>query len=138
MASNRANVVGLVVIMVMFMVVLCDGATVESSKCRSAIVSLSPCLNYVSGNSSSPSHPCCSQLANVVRSEPRCLCVLVSGGHSSASLNINETLALRLPKACDVHTPPVSRCDGMLFFLHFSFFIFGLMGNKVRTHVSEI
>lgn len=116
MASNRANVVGLVVIMVMFMMVLCDGATVESSKCRSAIVSLSPCLNYVSGNSSSPSHPCCSQLANVVRSEPRCLCVLVSGGHSSASLNINETLALGLPKACDVHTPPVSRCDGMLFF----------------------
>ncbi|KAL4588154.1 hypothetical protein LXL04_001034 [Taraxacum kok-saghyz] len=97
---------------VMVMVMLCDGTTVESSKCRSALVSLSPCLNYVSGNSSTPSHPCCSQLANVVRSEPRCLCVLVDGGNSATSLNINETLALGLPDVCNVHTPPVSRCDG--------------------------
>ncbi|KAK1428314.1 hypothetical protein QVD17_17146 [Tagetes erecta] len=80
--------------------------------CRGAITSLSPCLNYVCGNSSSPSISCCSQLANVVKSQPHCLCALVSGAHSSMNFKINQTLALGLPAACSVHTPPVSRCDG--------------------------
>ncbi|KAK1310495.1 Non-specific lipid-transfer protein 3 [Acorus calamus] len=81
------------------------------SSCTSAIVSLSPCLNYITGNSSTPTSSCCSQLASVVKSEPQCLCTVLNGGGSSLGLNINQTQALGLPGACNVQTPPVSRCN---------------------------
>ncbi|KAK1259711.1 Non-specific lipid-transfer protein 3 [Acorus gramineus] len=81
------------------------------SSCTSSIVSLSPCLNYITGNSSTPTSSCCSQLASVVKSEPQCLCTVLNGGGSSLGLNINQTQALGLPGACNVQTPPVSRCN---------------------------
>ncbi|XP_076944388.1 non-specific lipid transfer protein GPI-anchored 5-like [Bidens hawaiensis] len=114
MGLNGREVFGLVMIMVALTVMLSGEAT--HSECRSAIVSLSPCISYVCGNSSTPPAACCTQLANVVKSQPRCLCTLVSDGHghSSSGFKINQTLALGLPAACSVETPPVSRCDGNL------------------------
>ncbi|KAI3678898.1 hypothetical protein L6452_38202 [Arctium lappa] len=88
------------------------GVAMAQSGCTTALVSLSPCLSYVSGNSSTPSSTCCSQLANVVQSQPQCLCPFTgNGGGSPMGLNINQTLALALPGACNIQTPPVSRCD---------------------------
>ncbi|KAF7146494.1 hypothetical protein RHSIM_Rhsim04G0200200 [Rhododendron simsii] len=81
------------------------------SGCTNVLLSLAPCLNYVTGASSSPSPSCCSQLANVVQSQPQCLCTALSGGGSSLGISINQTLALELPKACNVQTPPVSECN---------------------------
>ncbi|XP_010679071.2 non-specific lipid transfer protein GPI-anchored 5 [Beta vulgaris subsp. vulgaris] len=84
-----------------------------SGDCTNELVTLSPCLDYITGNSSTPTRSCCSQLANVVRSSPQCLCQLLNGGAASfaASLNINQTLALTLPNACNVQTPPLSTCN---------------------------
>ncbi|GKV42435.1 hypothetical protein SLEP1_g49841 [Rubroshorea leprosula] len=90
---------------------LCAGAAAQSS-CTNELISLSPCLNYITGNSSTPSSQCCSQLANVVRSSPQCLCQVLNGGGSSLGLNINQTQALALPGACNVQTPPISQCSG--------------------------
>ncbi|KAL4561118.1 hypothetical protein LXL04_033280 [Taraxacum kok-saghyz] len=87
------------------------GAMAQSSGCTSALVSLSPCLNYLSGNTSTPSSGCCSQLANVVQSQPQCLCEVLNGGGSSLGLSINQTQALAIPEACNVQTPPTSRCN---------------------------
>ncbi|KAI3449662.1 hypothetical protein Pfo_006327, partial [Paulownia fortunei] len=84
---------------------LWNGATAQSG-CTMALVSLSPCLNYVGGNSSSPSSSCCSQLSSVVQSQPQCLCALLKGGVSFLGIAINQTLALALPGACNVQTPP--------------------------------
>nr|XP_043611608.1 non-specific lipid transfer protein GPI-anchored 5-like [Erigeron canadensis] len=81
------------------------------SGCTSVLISMSPCLNYISGNTSTPSSGCCSQLASVVRSQPQCLCQVLNGGGSSLGISINETQALALPKACNVQTPPTSRCN---------------------------
>lgn len=92
------------------MAMLCAGAAAQSS-CTNVLVSLSPCLNYITGNSSTPSSGCCSQLASVVRSQPQCLCQVLSGGGSSLGLNINQTQALALPGACKVQTPPTSQCN---------------------------
>ncbi|KAE9455010.1 hypothetical protein C3L33_13092, partial [Rhododendron williamsianum] len=89
---------------------LWTGARAQSG-CTSVLLSLAPCLNYVTGASSSPSPSCCSQLANVVQSQPQCLCTALSGGGSSLGISINQTLALQLPKACNVQTPPVSECN---------------------------
>ncbi|KAJ0520234.1 putative plant non-specific lipid-transfer protein/Par allergen [Helianthus annuus] len=106
MASNQFEVFSVA----MVMLCLC-GVTMAQSGCTTALVSLSPCLGYVSGNSSTPSTSCCSQLANVVQSQPQCLCVFTGDGSGAPpGLNINQTLALALPGACTIQTPPVSRC----------------------------
>jgi hypothetical protein len=82
------------------------------SGCTSVLIRMAPCLNYVSGSSSTPSSSCCSQLASVVRSQPQCLCTALNGGGASLGITINQTLALGLPAACNVQTPPVSKCNG--------------------------
>ncbi|MED6106797.1 hypothetical protein PIB30_007825 [Stylosanthes scabra] len=86
--------------------------TSSSSSCMNVLLSLSPCLDYITGSASTPSSGCCSQLAYVVGSQPQCLCEVVNGAASSigASLNINQTQALGLPSACRVQTPPISMC----------------------------
>ncbi|XP_050371931.1 non-specific lipid transfer protein GPI-anchored 5-like [Argentina anserina] len=81
------------------------------SSCTNVIISMSPCLNYITGNSSTPSSGCCSQLASVVRSNPQCLCQVLNGGGSSLGINVNQTQAVALPGACNVQTPPTSQCN---------------------------
>ncbi|XP_034686454.1 non-specific lipid-transfer protein-like protein At2g13820 isoform X2 [Vitis riparia] len=81
------------------------------SGCTTVLIGMAPCLNYITGSSSSPSSSCCSQLASVVQSQPRCLCVALNGGGAALGITINQTLALALPGACNVQTPPVSQCD---------------------------
>ncbi|XP_057735563.1 non-specific lipid transfer protein GPI-anchored 5-like isoform X2 [Arachis stenosperma] len=108
MAGGKVEI--LVVVVVVAIGMMLGGAKAQSS-CTSALVNLSPCLNYIQGRSSTPSSGCCSQLSNVVRSEPQCLCQVLSGGASSSlGITINQTQALALPGACRVNTPPVSQC----------------------------
>nr|GMC86560.1 non-specific lipid-transfer protein-like protein At2g13820 [Ipomoea batatas]GMD68994.1 non-specific lipid-transfer protein-like protein At2g13820 [Ipomoea batatas] len=105
-----ASKVGLFVAVVAMMM-LWNGATAQSNGCMSALVGLTQCLTYVTGNSSAPSSSCCSQLSGVVQSNPQCLCLLLNGGGSNLGVNINQSLALALPAACKVQTPPVSQCN---------------------------
>ena len=92
---------------------LCGGSMAQpSSSCTNVIISMSPCLNYITGNSSTPSSSCCTQLASVVRSQPQCLCDVLNGGASSLGINVNQTRAMLLPGACNVQTPPISQCNG--------------------------
>ncbi|KAI8009322.1 Non-specific lipid-transfer protein-like protein [Camellia lanceoleosa] len=82
MARQRIGM-GLVVLMMVTM--LWEGAAAQSSwSCTNAIISMSPCLNYITGNSLTPYSGCCTQLANVVRSQPQCLCQLLNGAASTA------------------------------------------------------
>ncbi|XP_073051585.1 non-specific lipid transfer protein GPI-anchored 26-like [Primulina eburnea] len=83
----------------------------QSDDCTKVIISMSPCLNYITGNSSVPSVACCTQLDTVVRTQPQCLCKVLNGGGSNMGLNIDQAQALELPKTCKVQTPPVSRCN---------------------------
>lgn len=98
------------ILILVLVTMLWAGAAAQSS-CTSVIISMSPCLNYITGNSSTPSSGCCTQLASVVRSQPQCLCQVLNGGGSSLGININQTQALALPGACNVQTPPLSRCN---------------------------
>ncbi|KAF7113420.1 hypothetical protein RHSIM_RhsimUnG0128000 [Rhododendron simsii] len=86
-------------------------AAQSSSSCTSELISMSPCLNYIMGNSSEPSSSCCQQLASVVKSQPQCLCASLNGGGSSMGINVNQTQALALHAAHSVTTPPMSRCS---------------------------
>ncbi|CAM0876806.1 unnamed protein product [Alopecurus aequalis] len=80
------------------------------SGCTVALIGLYPCMNYISGNETAPTKSCCSQLSSVVQSQPECLCSALSGD-SVGGMTINKTRALELPKACNVQTPPASKCN---------------------------
>ncbi|XP_024947927.2 non-specific lipid transfer protein GPI-anchored 5-like [Citrus sinensis] len=97
--------------LVLFIATMLCARTMAQSDCTNVLIGMAPCLSYVSGSSSTPSAQCCSQLASVVRSNPRCLCMVLGDGGSSLGVSINQTLALALPGACNVQTPPVSRCN---------------------------
>ncbi|KAG1347748.1 non-specific lipid transfer protein GPI-anchored 2 [Cocos nucifera] len=107
--APTANKIGLALAL---MSMLLAHASAQSG-CTTVIVSLAPCLNYITGNSSTPSPSCCSQLASIVQSQPRCLCTVLNGGASSLGITINQTRALALPGACKVQTPPVSQCNAV-------------------------
>ncbi|GAY40661.1 hypothetical protein CUMW_053680 [Citrus unshiu] len=104
-----------VLIAVIVAAAFCGGdVAAQSSDCNNVLISMSPCLDYITGNSSRPSSSCCSELSNAVKSQPQCLCEVIKGGGSSASslgINVNQTQAMALPSACNVQTPPVSRCN---------------------------
>ncbi|GLT99616.1 hypothetical protein SLE2022_170430 [Rubroshorea leprosula] len=109
MATRGLNI-GLVMVLV---TLFCARTMAQSgtSGCTTVIISLAPCLNYVSGASSTPTSSCCSQLASIVKSQPACLCSLLNG--SSLGVTINQTQALALLAACNVQTPPVSECNAV-------------------------
>eukprot|EP00261_Vitis_vinifera_P014446 XP_003632313.1 PREDICTED: non-specific lipid-transfer protein-like protein At2g13820 isoform X1 [Vitis vinifera] len=105
--GTRGNQMGLALVL---LTLLWHGAMAQSG-CTRVLIGLAPCLNYISGNSSTPSSSCCSQLANVVQSQPQCLCAALNSGGAGLGITINQTLALQLPGACNVKTPSVSQCN---------------------------
>jgi len=96
-------------LVLVILAMLCAGAMAQSS-CTNVLVNLSPCLDYITGKSSTPTSGCCTQLASVVKSQPQCLCQVLDGGGSSLGIKVNQTQALALPSACNVQTPPTSQC----------------------------
>ncbi|CAN4092931.1 unnamed protein product [Withania somnifera] len=80
------------------------------SDCTSTLITMASCLSFVTGSAETPPASCCSALSGVLQSNPRCLCVIVNGGGSSLGVQINQTQALALPSACNLQTPPVSKC----------------------------
>ncbi|MQL86918.1 hypothetical protein Taro_019456 [Colocasia esculenta] len=111
MAASRSFVAGVAVMVTV--AALFAGASAQLSGCVTSIVGLAPCLGYISGNTSTPSTTCCSQLSSVVKSSPQCLCLVLNGGAAQYGITINQTQALTLPGACTVRTPPVSACAGV-------------------------
>ncbi|CAM8960211.1 unnamed protein product [Rhodiola kirilowii] len=107
MAGFKGIESGLIVVVLVG--ILCGGVMAQSS-CTSVLLKLSPCLNFITGNSSIPSSSCCTQLVGVVQSQPLCLCTVLGGG-SILGITINQTRALELPGTCNVKTPPVSQCN---------------------------
>ncbi|EYU46559.1 hypothetical protein ABFS82_04G030900 [Erythranthe guttata] len=82
-----------------------SSAVEEKLDCKSTISSLMPCYPSVTDASSAPSSQCCNQLKNVLETQPLCLCQILSeSGFSS-------TRVLELPKACNLQTPPPSKCN---------------------------
>ncbi|KAL2506795.1 Bifunctional inhibitor/lipid-transfer protein/seed storage 2S albumin superfamily protein [Abeliophyllum distichum] len=100
-------------ILVIILIIFSADAAMAQSGCTNVLISMASCLNFVTGSSQTPSSSCCTALANVVKTQPRCLCTIVNGGCGSLGVNINQTQALALPGACKVETPPTSRCNAV-------------------------
>uniref|UniRef100_A0A0D9W022 Bifunctional inhibitor/plant lipid transfer protein/seed storage helical domain-containing protein n=1 Tax=Leersia perrieri TaxID=77586 RepID=A0A0D9W022_9ORYZ len=113
MAAGRASGLAVACLMAATAALLAAAASAQTTGCTAALINLYPCLNYISGNETSPTRTCCSQLASVVQNQPQCLCAAISGDSSSsiAGVTIDKARALELPKACNVVTPPASRCN---------------------------
>ncbi|GER55017.1 lipid-transfer protein [Striga asiatica] len=79
--------------------------------CFTYLIKLSDCLTFVEGGSNltRPDPGCCSELGNLVDTQPICLCQLL-GNPGQVGFPVDVSRALRLPSVCNVTTPPVSLC----------------------------
>ncbi|XP_071717794.1 non-specific lipid transfer protein GPI-anchored 5-like [Rutidosis leptorrhynchoides] len=93
-------------IMMILLVTMAALCAMAQSGCTKELISMSPCINYISSNKSTPPSGCCSSLANVVQSQPQCLCQVLKSVTSN-----NQTQALELPKACNVQSATISECN---------------------------
>uniref|UniRef100_A0A0D9W024 Bifunctional inhibitor/plant lipid transfer protein/seed storage helical domain-containing protein n=1 Tax=Leersia perrieri TaxID=77586 RepID=A0A0D9W024_9ORYZ len=79
--------------------------------CMPELVSLTPCMGYMSGNATAPAAACCSALSGVLRTSPRCLCMVLGGTAASLGVAVDAARAVALPGSCGVKAPPASQCD---------------------------
>ncbi|KAK6164011.1 hypothetical protein DH2020_000875 [Rehmannia glutinosa] len=82
-----------------------------SLDCFTYLIKLSDCLTFVESGSNltKPDPGCCPELANLVDTQPICLCQLL-GNPGQVGISVDVSRALKLPSACHVTTPPVSLC----------------------------
>ncbi|KAG6593339.1 Protein YLS3 [Cucurbita argyrosperma subsp. argyrosperma] len=86
----------------------------DREECTQQLAGMATCLAYVSGDAKAPTPDCCSGLKGVLKSNKKCLCVIVKDRNDpDLGLQINVTLALGLPDVC--HAPAnVSNCPALL------------------------
>ncbi|KQK13870.1 non-specific lipid-transfer protein 2 isoform X2 [Brachypodium distachyon] len=73
--------------------------------CPPVQASLSPCVSYFIGNSSSPSDACCSQMQAMFQSQAPCLCAAVA----AVPAQLGSVIGQVLPSACNL---PPNACSG--------------------------
>jgi len=66
-------------LVLVILAMLCAGAPMAQSSCTNVSLNLSPCLDYITGKSSTPTSGCCTQLGNVAKSQPQYLCQVLDG-----------------------------------------------------------
>ncbi|XP_059624610.1 non-specific lipid transfer protein GPI-anchored 30 [Cornus florida] len=76
---------------------------------ESCVNQLIPCLNYLNGMGEPPDN-CCNPLKSVIKSNPECLCSMISikGTNEAEKAGINVTEAQQLPGRCGQHVNPIS------------------------------
>jgi len=85
----------------------------SGSGCMPELVGLSPCMDYLSGNATTPDAPsCCSALSGMLRSSPGCLCTVLGGTAASLGVAVDGARVAQLPGACKVQAPPATQCNG--------------------------
>nr|CAB3497895.1 unnamed protein product [Digitaria exilis] len=101
-----------VLALAMAAVLLACRSAAAGSGCMPELVSLSPCMDYLSGNATTPDGPCCSALSGMLRSSPGCLCTVVLGATpASLGVVVDGARVTQLPAACKVQATPASQCN---------------------------
>ncbi|CAN6291551.1 unnamed protein product [Urochloa humidicola] len=92
----------------------CTAQPPAGSGCMPELVRLSPCMDYLSGNATTPDGPsCCSALSGMLRSSPGCLCVVLGGTAASLGVAVDGARVQQLPGACKVQAPPARQCNAV-------------------------
>ncbi|KAK1567012.1 hypothetical protein Q3G72_007235 [Acer saccharum] len=97
-------------ISVVVLAVMMEGSWGQDTSCLNQ---LAPCLNYLNGTKDVPDS-CCDPLKSVIKSNPECLCRMISNKVSNraeqAGINVNE--AQQLPGRCGQHVNPIGCLTG--------------------------
>ncbi|CAN6830955.1 unnamed protein product [Brassica oleracea] len=73
----------------------------DKEECTEQLVGMATCLPYVQGQAKTPTPDCCSGLKQVLKSDKKCLCVIIQDRNDpDLGLQINVSLALALPSVC--------------------------------------
>ncbi|CAL1396650.1 unnamed protein product [Linum trigynum] len=82
---------------------------ITTSCSSTAIAALAPCMSFLtnsSGTGSSPTAGCCDTLKNLTGTSLDCMCLVVTGS-VPFQIPINRTLAISLPRACNMPGVPL-------------------------------
>ncbi|KAL9175704.1 hypothetical protein ABFS82_02G128900 [Erythranthe guttata] len=107
------NIILILVLMLVCYSGECDNAK-EKAECTESLVGLATCLPYVGGTAKSPTPDCCAGLKQLLKTNKKCLCVIIKDRNDpDLGLDINVTLALGLPTACNAPAN-ISECPALL------------------------
>ncbi|XP_020239936.1 leucine-rich repeat extensin-like protein 5 [Cajanus cajan] len=103
--------IALVLVMAMVMGAASPSYAQINTPCNASMLSTSftPCVNFLtnsSGNGSSPTTECCSALKSLTSGGMDCLCLIVTGS-VPFRIPVNRTLAISLPRACNMPGVPL-------------------------------
>lgn len=91
-------------------VISVHGQMINTPCTVSMISSVTPCLNFITGSSSNgssaPTTGCCDSLKSLLSGGRDCFCLLVTA-NVPIQLPINRTLAISLPRACNMEGVPM-------------------------------
>jgi hypothetical protein len=74
------------------------GATMSCT--ASLVTSFTPCLNFITNGSASPTDDCCRSLGALTKASAGCACLILTGS-VPLGVPVNRTLAVTLPRACN-------------------------------------
>ncbi|CAL5370378.1 unnamed protein product [Camellia sinensis] len=84
----------------------------QGSSITSCVNQLIPCFNYLNlrGSHDNPPDSCCNPLKSVIKSNPECLCSMISikATNAAQQYGINLTDAQQLPGRCGQHVNPIA------------------------------
>ncbi|XP_078442075.1 non-specific lipid transfer protein GPI-anchored 14-like [Wolffia australiana] len=115
------EVVRMIALVAMVMVVLLmsmgrargDFST-DEKECENALVGMSACLSYVTGTGDKPNEDCCNGLREVMKTSPKCLCILIKDRNDpQLGFKIDAAKSMSLPATCNVHAN-ISHCPALL------------------------
>lgn len=105
-----------------------------NSPCSASMISsFSPCMSFVnnsSSNGTSPTADCCNSLKSLTSGGMGCLCLILTG-NIPFQLPINRTMAISLPRACNMAGVPV-QCKGKIVYIPFHWV--GLYGTVLSIY----
>lgn len=82
----------------------------------SMLSSFSSCMSFITNstaNGTSPTSDCCNSLKSITSNSTDCLCLIVTGS-VPFQIPINRTLAIALPRACNMPGVPL-QCKGSTY-----------------------
>ncbi|KAH1089384.1 hypothetical protein J1N35_016641 [Gossypium stocksii] len=109
-SSHHVPVMVVLALMSLMMLLLpVNGQTINNPCTPAMLTTFTPCFNFLtnsSANATSPSAACCNALKNLTSSSMGCTCLIVTGS-VPFRLPINRTLAVSLPRACNMPSVPL-------------------------------
>ncbi|KAK7280105.1 hypothetical protein RJT34_25167 [Clitoria ternatea] len=100
----------LALVLTLGMVMAGPGYAQISTPCNASMLSsFTPCMNFLtnsSSNGTSPTRDCCTALKSLTSGGMDCLCLIVTGS-VPFRIPVNRTLAISLPRACNMPGVPV-------------------------------